>query len=644
MSLFTNLRGSVLAPALLAALLPLTASAAPNNPHAESAEANADVYRDKVGNVDAETMAQGQKVYDGLCINCHESGANRAPQRFLLSFMTPESILRAMTDGVMREMTAHLSLDDKVAVSEFLSARKLGTSAEFAPTLMCEGPAAQFDRNEPPVFAGWGLDHENTHNVSTERAGINRANVGSLKLKYALAYPMAVRARSQPALAGGAVFVGSHSGTVYALDRETGCARWTFDASAEVRNGIVVQNWEAGDASANPLVFFGDLIGNQYALEAFTGELVWRKRMDDHHATTLTGTPALVGDTLYVPVSSLEEGSASNPEYPCCSFRGSLVALAAASGTEMWRTFLVDEPKPTKINASGTQLAGPSGVPIWTAPAVDHKRGLLYVTTGDNYSTPATDKSDSVVAIDMQTGAIKWYWQATEDDAWNGSCEEKIKHNCPDEGGPDHDYPAGPVLTRTKDGKEVIVASDKAGLAVGLEAETGKLLWKNKVGRGGVVGGTGFGLAAVDGAVFVPMSDVPDGRSYPEPARPGVYALDVTTGDFIWKAPSPNDVCQGRAACYPGYSGAISSTPELVVAGSNDGYVRIFDTASGEVLWQYDTTQTVSTVSGDQAKGGSMSGGAAPILYDGLLFVNSGYAFAGKMPGNVMLVFEVAGR
>lgn len=644
MSLLSKLKSQVIAPVAIAGMLPFSVFAAPaTNPHA-APQAESDAYEDVFANVDKETAEKGQKVYDGLCINCHESGVNRAPQRFLLGFMTPESILRALTEGVMRDITAHLSMDEKVAVAEFLSARKLGTSATVSPTLMCEGDAAKFDRSEPPVLQGWGFNSESTHEIPSDVAGINRENVGSLKLKWAFAFPGAVRSRSQPGIAGGAVFVGSHDGTVYALDRETGCARWTFAASGEVRTGIIVQDWEAGDKNADPLVFFGDLIGNQYAVKAFTGELVWRKRMDDHHATTLTGTLANIGDMIYVPVSSLEEGSASNPNYPCCTFRGSLVAMKADSGEEVWRTFFTEEPKPTKKNESGAQMYGPAGVPLWTSPTIDTKRGVFYVTTGDNYSTPATGTSDSVIAIDIKTGDIRWVWQARENDAWNGSCEEKVKHSCPDESGPDHDYGAGPILTKTKDGKDIIVAGDKAGLAVGIDPDTGKMVWKNKVGRGGVVAGIHFGVTAADGVAFIPVSDVPDGRKYDEPAKPGMYALDAATGEFVWKAPSKNDVCNGRAVCHPGYSGAITSTSDLVFAGANDGYVRIYDTKSGEVVWQDDTAVKHKSVNGDVGEGGSMGGGTAPVAYDGLLFVNSGYGFAGKMPGNLFLVYEVDDR
>jgi len=600
----------------------------------------ADSYQDITDNIDADTAAKGQAVYDKLCASCHEQGLNRAPQRFILKQMAPESILRAMTEGVMTGQTQHLSHEDKVAVAEFLPSRKLGSSLQAA-TLMCEGKAAEFDRGDVPVLSGWGMEPRNSHFIATDVAGIHRRNVASLKLKWALAFPNAVRARSQPAVAAGAIFVGSHDGTVYALDRATGCARWVFHAAAEVRTGIVIGAWDAQDKNADPLLYFGDLIGNQYALRAFSGELAWSKRMDEHPATTLTGTATLVGETLYVPTSSLEEGAAADINYECCSFRGAMVALDARDGDEKWRLHLIEEATPQGRTPAGTQSFGPSGTPIWSSAAVDEKRAQLYLTIGDNYSSPGSPTSDAVVAVAMDSGKVRWVYQSTEDDVWNGSCQEVLNYNCPEEDGPDFDFGAGAVLAQGRDGRDYVVAGDKGGQAMGLNPDTGALVWKQKVGRGGVVAGIHFGIAAHDGVVFIPVSDVPDGNEYDEPARPGLYALEVATGAYVWRSPSENIVCQGRVACYPGYSGAISVTPDLVLAGSNDGYVRGYDAGNGKVLWATDTAVEFTTVNGAKARGGSMGGGTAPIPYDGLLIVNSGYGFAGKMPGQVLLVFEV---
>lgn len=605
-------------------------------------ESFADAYRDIASEIDEQTSALGSRVYDEVCATCHETGVNRAPQRFLLEQMTPESVHRAMISGVMQPMAAGLTDEERSAVSQFLTKRKFAQGDIDAGPRICSAKEAAFDRNAPPTFTGWGLDPESTHAIPAAVSGLDKQNISKLKLKWAFGFPNALRARSQPAIAGGALFVGSHNGTVYALDIETGCARWAFAASAEVRTGIVVQPWKAGDRKAKPLAFFGDLIGNAYAVNAFTGELVWKIVANDHHATTLTGTPAYHEGTLYVPVSSLEEGGATDPNYACCTFRGSMLALDARTGVEKWRTWLVDEPQLRGQNAVGADKFGPSGVPVWNSPAIDAKRGQLYVATGDNYSTPATGMSDAVVAIDLKSGKIRWHHQVLGDDAWNGSCDDGKRINCPDEDGPDFDFGAGTVLAKGKDGKEYVLSGQKSGWAYGMNPDTGELVWKTRVGRGGVVaGGIPFGLAAEGGTVFIPVSDAPDGRTYDIGPQPGVHALDISTGDFVWRAHSADTVCKGRPLCYPGYGGSLTVTNGLVLAGSNDGYLRIYDSANGQILWEDDTTKPVATVDGGTAHGGSIGGGAAAIAYKGLLIANSGYGFAGKMPGNVLLVYGV---
>jgi polyvinyl alcohol dehydrogenase (cytochrome) len=592
---------------------------------------------------DPKAAGRGGEIYATVCAACHDKGLNRAPQRAMLSLMTPESIHRALTVGVMKEQAegAGLTDADKKAVAEYLTNRKMGAASTIKPPRMCAASVKPFDVNQPPVFTGWGLNAESNHFIPTRTAGIDKANAGKLKLKWALAFPNAIRARSQPALAGHTIFVGSHDGTVFALDQDTGCARWVYHAGSEVRTGMVVAPWTAGDAKADPLLYFGDLIGNVYALKARTGAEVWKFKADEHPNVTITAAPALHKGVLYVSVSSLEVAAVADPHHPCCTFRGSLVALDAAKGTEKWRAYTIDrKPAPTGKNSAGLELTGPSGAPIWNTASIDDKRGQLYVGTGENYSSPATGTSDSIIAIDMKTGKKKWVYQATPHDAWNTACERADTTNCPKEKGPDFDFGAGTMLVHASNGKDYVVGGQKSGALHAVDPDTGKLVWKQKVGRGGVVAGIHFGIAATGDTVFAPVSDVPDGKTYPEEARPGLYALDVKTGNYVWKAPSP-DICKGKEFCHPGYSGAITSTDDLVMAGANDGYLRLYDAKTGKVAWEFNTVTDFKTVNGTVARGGSMGGGAAPLAYDGMLVMNSGYGFAGKMPGNVLLVFGV---
>ena len=634
-----KLKGLMAAIGLLFAAGAGIAFAADADPEA-APKAFHDAYKPPTYELDPVATKRGGEIYNGVCGACHEQGLNRAPQRYMISLMTPESIRRALTDGVMRGQAAAagLSASDIDAVAQYVAHRSLGSSVR--PPLICAPGASPFDDAEPPVLSGWGLSQGSTHAIPTRVAGIDRANVGSLTLKWSLAYPNAIRARSQPALAGGAIFVGSHDGTVFALDRNTGCARWTFVAPAEVRTGIVVSSWKAGDGAAKPLVYFGDIIGDVFALDARSGVMVWKARPDAHPNTTITAAPVLSNGRLYVAVSSLEEGRASNAAYPCCTFRGSVVAYRATTGEKVWQTYMTDPPIERGTTAAGVKIYGPSGVALWGSPVVDLKRGKLFIATGDNYSTPSTRTSDAFVAMDLASGKIAWVYQARLSDAWNGSCDAINKSNCPAENGPDYDFGAGAILVHASNSRDYLVGGAKSGMLFAVNPNTGKLVWKVRVGRGGVVAGIHFGIAAAGDTVFAPVSDVPDGRSYDIPARPGIYALDVKTGHFQWRAPSA-DVCGGKPYCHPGYGGAITATPQLVFGGANDGHLRVYDAANGQVLWDYDTEREYQAVNGAVAHGGSMGGGAAPIAYKGLLIMNSGYGFVGEKNGDALLVFGV---
>jgi polyvinyl alcohol dehydrogenase (cytochrome) len=584
-------------------------------------------------------FAAGEAIYREHCASCHENPGSHAPAPSTFTMLAPEIILRALTTGPMQAQGVALSGEQRALVAQYLSKRALGSVETLSAASACKGMAAQFDWSKPPTFPGWGLDAGNTHSIPTALAGIGRSNVQRLRLKWAFAFPNAINAHSQPALAGGAIYVGGNDGTLYALDRETGCVRWTFATSAAVRTGVVVSPWQAGKRTVAPLVYFGDVLGNAYALDAVTGRLKWKRSVDPHPTRTITGTPALHGGVLYVPVSSLEEPAAMQASYACCTFRGSLVALDGRTGAVKWQRYLVEK-VPARIGTSsaGTPIMGPSGVGSWSTPVIDDARGLIYLTTGDNYSEPNTRLSDAVVALDKATGRVRWASQVTPGDIWNASCMTKTA-NCPEGSGPDHDFGSAPILVRGRDGKSYLLAGQKSGEAYALDPATGRVIWKRKVGRGGVFGGIHFGVAAGNGLFYIPVSDFPDGVNPDAEARPGLYALDVATGAPKWSAPAPR-ICGTTPFCSPGYSAAITVTPELVFAGSTDGHLRVFDALDGKVLWDQDTNVPYPTVNGVTGHGGSISAGAAPLAADGQLIVNSGYGFLSKMPGNVLLVFD----
>lgn len=589
----------------------------------------------------------GEAIYARTCAKCHEGGVPKAPHKMFLQMMAPDGILTALESGVMKTQAAELSVAERRVVAEHLSGHSLDEVRSDAEPPHCEGAHAAFDLTHPPAKAGWGINRENQRFISREAAGLSAAELPRLKLKWAFAFPNAQRARSQPTVAMGAVYVGSQNGTVYALDKDTGCVRWTYRASAEVRTPVIIEGWERYQAPARrPLAYFADLIARVYAVDATTGKLVWVVKADDHPNATVTGAPVLYDGRLYVPVSSLEVTSAADPKYPCCSFRGSVLALDGQSGTTLWKSYTIDEsPRETGRTTAGTPILAPSGAPVWNSPTIDAARGLLYVGTGENYSSPANDRSDALLAIELATGRLAWHRQKTAGDAWNVACMMLRNPNCPSENGPDVDFGASTIIARDRNGRDLLVAGQKSGDVYALDlTQGGEPVWHTKVGRGGIQGGVHFGMALEGQRLFVPISDMRDehveGKRYTAEARPGLYALELTTGGLVWSQPA-DDVCAGREFCEPGISAAVTAIPGAVLAGHMDGRLRAYDSATGSVLWQYDSTQEVRTIDGSRARGGSIGGGAGPIVQDGMLFAVSGYGIYFHMPGNVLLAFGI---
>jgi polyvinyl alcohol dehydrogenase (cytochrome) len=586
--------------------------------------------------VDPETLP-GAAVYHRICANCHEGQVAKAPHKMFLQMMPAANIQTALTTGLMKDQGAALTPEERRQVAEYLGGVSPATQALAPPR--CMGHAAQFDASKKPATVGWGLDNSGFTPLSA--AGLVATDLAHLKLKWVLEFPGAIRARSQPTVAYGAIYVGSQDGTVYALDLATGCVRWTFQASAEVRTAIVAQ--PDAQPSGPARLFFGDVIAHTYAVDAFTGKLLWSVKVDEHPNATLTGTPAYHSGVLYVPVSSLEVTSAADPKYECCKFRGSVVALDVVTGTQRWKAYTIpEEPRLVRTTTLGTRVFAPSGAPTWGSPTVDVARGRLYIGTGDNYTSPADKSSDAVIAFRLADGARLWSRQLTARDAWNVGCMMQNNPNCPQENGPDVDIAASVIPLTLPTAKRLLLVGQKNGVVYGLDPDAdGEVLWQQRVGRGGIQGGVEFGMALEGERLFVPIVDLADGhdgRHYDSPPAPGLYALEAASGARVWSAPA-SDTCGGRKFCDPGILAAVTAIPGAVLAGHMDGWLRAYDAATRRVLWQYDANQPVRTVSGNMAHGGSF-GGPGPVVRDGYLIATTGYGLYFHMPGNVLLVFE----
>ena len=592
----------------------------------------------------------GAAIYRQHCALCHDhSSETRAPAPTALRRMSAANILKALESGVMKEQGAKLTAGEKAAAAEFLSGKVLDAGAPAIQPGMCATPG-QFSPSGAN-WNGWGADVTNSRFQPASQAGLNAADVPRLKLKWAFGFPGTFIANGQPSVVGGRVFVPSFNRHIYSLDAKSGCQYWSFEAAAPVRTAITVGTLRGDKPSDKPrnLAFFGDQRGNAYALDAANGELLWKVHIDEHARATIVGAPVYYDQRLYVPITAAEEGRAMDPKYECCSARGALVALDAATGRQIWKTYTIaDQPAPTRKNSDGTQMWGPSGASIWSAPTIDVERKIIYAGTGDNFSDPATKMSDAVIAFDMATGKILWSKQLTEGDVYNMSCGPgRNAASCPEKPGPDFDIGASPILVKLANGKRVLLVSQKSAIAYGLDPDNhGEILWQTRVGRGGALGGIQWGSASDGRNMYVALSDIrfrlqDKKRALDPKSGGGLFALDTATGHKVWAADPPD--CGARPSCSPAQSAAVSTIPGVVFSGSEDGRLRAYSTSDGKVIWTFDTAVEFTTVNGLKTTGGSMDG-PGPVIAGGMLYVDSGYGNWGGLPGNVLLAFSIDGK
>jgi polyvinyl alcohol dehydrogenase (cytochrome) len=581
------------------------------------------------------TPGDGARLYTAHCAMCHNLNVPPFLNRDAFKNLAPEDVVRALATGTMREQGAELSEQQRKMIAEFITGKRLGSFSSAGGNQCGKPPATIFSG---PTWNGWGADLENSRFQPQAEAKLTADQVPKLKLKWAFGFPTAMSAYAQPAVAGGRVFVGSAPGLVYSLDASSGCTYWSFQAESSVRTAITI--------GPGNIVYFGDLRANIYALDAVTGKLLWKKTVDPHPVARVTGSPKLYQGRLYVPVSSHEEWASAQANYRCCTFRGSVVALDAATGRQIWKTYTVAaRPHALSITKGKVQLWGPSGGGVWSSPTIDPKRKLLYIGTGDGYSPPATPLTDAVVALDLATGKVAWSSQVTPNDNWNTSCFQPGHPNCPKDAGPDYDFGSSPILRNLPNGKSVVLAGQKSGVVFALDPDKkGKILWQARLGKGGVLGGIQWGPAADSEAAYVALSDLgtiagPQGLQPDPKAGGGLFALEISTGKKLWSALPKASGCE-TPGCSPAQSAAVTVIPGVVFSGSVDGHFRAYSARDGSVLWDFPTIRDFPTVNQVRAKGGSLDGAGAAVA-GGMVFVNSGYGNTFGIPGNVLLAFSV---
>ncbi len=576
----------------------------------------------------------GKKVFLTTCNVCHKDTLNSLiPGYILLSTMSPRAILASLDNGKMKQQAINLSELQRRAVAEFV------TNREIKPISFPKEAYTSFslpaNKNYRFDYSGFGGNLEGTGFRSAEKAGISINNLGSLQLKWAFAFPEGTITRSKPALVGDWLLVGSQYGDLFAINKNTGKIGWHFSASAAIRGAIATVR--KGDSI---IAFFGDFSTNVYAIDVRTGRQIWNTRAGIDQQSSITGSVVVFGGKVFVPLTSIEVATAVFGKYDCCFSSGGLVALDASTGKVIWTHRVIAEKAAVSgKKKNGKPFYGPSGAPVWCSPTIDSKRGWIYIGTGENYTNPATNTSDAIQAIDMKTGRLIWNFQATRQDTYNSACPFLV--NCPEKPGPDLDFGMAPILVKEKNGRDILVAGQKSGMVFGLSPDQGKLIWKTRIGKGGALGGVHWGMATDGKLVYAANADnilaIDKTDSLANPS-PGIYALDLLTGKIVWKTPSPD--CQGIKNCYSANSAAPAVIPGIVFAGALDGHIRAYASGSGKILWDFNTAKEFETADGSPGHGGAIDG-PAPVVSDGMLFVNSGYGMFGEMPGNVLIALEV---
>ncbi len=597
----------------------------------------------------------GQRLFDKHCASCHDNPAMHAPTREALSGFSKESIMIALEFGKMQPMAAQLRQQERFLIATYLAGSAPDTDG-WIEQHRCVAPDASAATE---YVTDWGLGTHNRRFVESEKAGINRDNVATLQLAWSLAFPKVTDMRSQPAIVGDTLYFGDKTGKLYALDRTTGCIRAHTKVFSGIRSAITVAT--LGDGKK--LLVFADSVATVFAVDPVSLQIVWQTSARLFDTSVISGSISYYNNRLFVPVSSYEVAVSGSPSHICCTSHGGVIALGASTGEQLWQWHATEEATLQGRNADGQDQYGPSGAAVWTTPAVDAKRNRIYIGTGENLTHPATQTSDAIIALELDSGAMAWHFQGTVGDVWNAACLNGGA-NCPRDPGGDFDFGASVIIAERPDGAQMLLAGQKSGEVFALDPDAnGAVLWRKRISLGTTNGGIHWGMALSGERLLVPVADPERDRPGYTP-QPGLYALSVASGALLWQQPvargceiadqnkpliglenmrsgvQPDLAQLYQCSFYYGLSAAATATPELVFSAGLDGKVRAYDIATGEILWQTQTAQAFTALNGIEGHGGAIDV-SGQVLADGWLYVQSGYSMFGQLPGNVLLAYRV---
>ena len=609
----------------------------------------------------------GEKLFDKHCASCHDNPAMHAPSREALSGFSKETVMVALEFGKMQPMAAHLSKQERGLIAIYLA----GTAPadEWIAAHGCKTPASE---NHTEYVTNWGLGSHNRRFMSQEKAGIDRSNVASLEPAWSLAFPKVTDMRSQPAIIGDTLYLGDKTGKLYAIDRHTGCIRGHTEVLSGIRSAITVATLNNG----KKLLVFADSMASIYAVDPVSLKKVWQEAARIYETSVITGSISYHDNRLFIPISSYEVAVSGSPSHVCCKSHGGVIALDATDGSKLWEWHGTEDATVQGQNSAGADMYGPSGVSVWSTPTIDAKRNRIYFGTGENLSLPATDTSDAIVALDMDSGELVWRFQALANDVWNAACLNGGA-NCPENAGGDFDFGASVIMADLPGGGELLLAGQKSGdvfaLAPDPDSPDGEVIWQQQVSNAGIGpnlaqsttnGGVHWGMALSGDRLLVAAADPERVRPEYIP-KPGLHALDLASGRVLWFSPVTRGceiaeedkpliglqnmragkkvelADQYRCSFYYGLSAAVLATEELVFSAGLDGKIRAFDIASGDVLWQAETARPFDTDNGVTGHGGAIDV-SGQVAADGWLYVQSGYSMFGQLPGNMLVAYRVA--
>ena len=557
--------------------------------------------------------------FERLCATCHGK-IEAAPTVEHLRSLSPDTIYEKLTTGSMKDIAPDLNDEGKRSIAVYLA----GTPMIGAPVIdkaaneCLKRPALRHGLS-PKDWAGWSPDSANTR--FQEFSGLTPSSVRRLRLKWAFAAPNASSMYGQPVVDAGRVYITDDTGSLYSLDAATGCTYWIFKSQTYSRGAPVI-----AQLGEKKIIFLGDVAATGYAIDAATGQQLWAKKMDSHPLARMAASPVYSKGRVYFPIGALEEIVSMNPTYTCCTSRGSIVAVDALTGEQIWKSYAIDAPAVLQDKQMyGRPYWGPSGASVWGTPTIDTKRNRLYFGTGNLFAEPETGDADAIHAIDLSTGKTIWKRQTFKNDFFAGGTIST---------GPDFDFSASPMLLNAK-GSGFLLAGQKSGDVWALNPDDGRVIWHRDVNRahaGGIKDKSTeilFGGAADSSAVYYGL-------------RSGaIVSIALSTGKENWlhdvsALPSSNATASERRG---GISAAVSLIPGVLFTGGLDGSLRAFSTKDGSALWSFDTNTPVTTVNGVAGKGGSI-GNPGPVIAEGMLFASSGYVgFQRGNGGNLLLVF-----